>query len=114
MAEVRKLNNGDLFIVGNMIRKALPAIKKLDLKKAEDESEKDHRLRVGKDVMTVLLSECYEDTWKWLADIAEMDVKTFNQQPIGFAVEVIQEVSKSEDLKGFFKQAQALATVIKS
>jgi hypothetical protein len=48
-----------------------------------------------------------------LADIAEMSIEEFKQQPMDFALQVIEEVAEKEDLMSFLERAKALNKIFK-
>lgn len=106
--EIRKLNTRDLYTVGNMLRKVAPALKNIPFAKAEDESESEHKSRIGKDVFMLLADKLYDDAWKWLASVAGMSVDELMEQPIEFVPELIQELVEKEDLSDFFTKVQGM------
>ena len=106
--EIRALNAGDLHLVGGMLANMSPKLVMIDMARREDEDKTDHATRVGKQLVPLLLRECYQDAWAWLADLCGMTVEEFNKQPIDAPMQVIEALVEKEDLRGFFSRAAAL------
>ena len=106
--EIRALNAGDLHRVGGMLAKISPKLVAIDMTKRDGEEQAEHATRVGKQLVPMLLQECYQDAWAWLADLSGMTVEEFNNQPIDAPMQVIEALANQEDLRGFFSRAAAL------
>ena len=106
--EIRALNAGDLHRVGGMLAKISPKLVAIDMTQREGEDKSEHATRVGKQLVPMLLQECYQDAWAWLADLCGMSVEEFNKQPIDAPMQVIEALANQEDLRGFFSRAAAL------
>ena len=106
--EIRALNAGDLHRVGGMLAKISPKLVAIDMTKRDGEEQAEHATRVGKQLVPMLLQECYQDAWSWLADLSGMTVEEFNNQPIDAPMQVIEALANQEDLRGFFSRAAAL------
>jgi hypothetical protein len=104
---MRQLNAGDLFRAGAMLRKALPRLSKIKFDRGEEE-EKAHAVRIGAEVLPILLEECYDDAWAFLAAVNDMTVEQFNTEPMDKPLETIETLIQREDMRGFFKRAAGL------
>jgi len=98
---MRKLTAKDLYVVGKMLKRALPELSKIDMSSGDQKA-------IGQKVIGILLDTCYDDIWAWLADLAGMGVDEFNGQPVDFPASVIEHLVNSEDIHGFFARVSAL------
>jgi|AntDeeMinimDraft_6_1070357.scaffolds.fasta_scaffold00531_2 hypothetical protein len=106
--EVRKLNTKDLYIVGGMLRKVAPDLRQIQFDKQKNESENEHKMRVGQAVFSLLADKLYEDVWDWLADVSGQSKDDLLAQPIEYVPELINHLAKSEDLTNFFTKVRGL------
>lgn len=106
--EVRKLNTKDLYIVGGMLRKVAPDLRQIQFEKQENESENDHKMRVGQSIFSLLADKLYEDVWEWLADVSGQTKDDLLAQPIEYVPELINHLAESEDLTNFFTKVRGL------
>lgn len=101
--KVRRLCTKDLYMVGSMLKGAMPEIRKLDLKGGEDKKEE-----IGKELFMILVNACYDEAWDWLADVAGMTRDELMEASLDTPLEIVQQISKSEDVAGFFKRVSQL------
>lgn len=108
--EIRKLKAKDLYTVGTMIRKALPTLVEQGAFRsgASDSPDPERQSEVGKAVFRVLLDECYDDLWAWLADMAGMSSDEFGEQPLDAPLDVIEALVKDESFADFYKRVLRL------
>jgi hypothetical protein len=108
------LNSGNLAAKGDFMRK-LKASDLMRIVTLLGKIGKDLKIEEGADPMQVgmalyalFMQYADSDITGLLADIAEMDLETFNNQPFDFPLDVIQHLTESENLPHFFGRAKTL------
>jgi len=105
---VRRLTAGDFLKLSRIVKKGMVDIGRIDFTRKPGEDDTAFGIRVGRDGLIALMDHCYEDMVDFLVDLSSKAREEFEAMPFTYPMDLVLELSESEDLRAFFSQASAL------
>jgi len=105
---MRRLTAGDFLKLSSIVKKGLVDIGQINFARKPGEDDTAFGIRVGRSGLLALMDHCYEDMVDLLVDLSGKDREAFEAMPFTYPMDLVMELSESEDLRAFFSQALAL------